>query len=40
MELHGGKEVIYGIRPQHVVIGGNHAKATVQVVELQGKLRN
>ena len=37
MEVHDKEEVIYGIRPQHVVIGGEHAKATVQVVEPTGE---
>ncbi|TRC72185.1 hypothetical protein FJV83_00455 [Mesorhizobium sp. WSM4307] len=25
--------VVYGIRPQHIAVGGSHAKARVQVVE-------
>ncbi|TPL01052.1 MULTISPECIES: sn-glycerol-3-phosphate ABC transporter ATP-binding protein UgpC [unclassified Mesorhizobium] len=28
--------VVYGIRPQHIAIGGSHAKAKVQVVEPTG----
>jgi multiple sugar transport system ATP-binding protein len=30
------QEVVYGIRPQHIAIGGRHAKARVQVVEPTG----
>jgi len=28
--------VVYGIRPQHIAVGGDHVKATVQVVEPTG----
>ena len=29
--------VVYGIRPQHIAMGGDHLKATVQVVEPTGE---
>ena len=29
--------VVYGIRPQHIAVGGSHAKARVQVVEPTGE---
>ncbi|MBZ9841447.1 MULTISPECIES: ABC transporter ATP-binding protein [unclassified Mesorhizobium] len=29
--------VVYGIRPQHIAVGGNHAQARVQVVEPTGE---
>jgi multiple sugar transport system ATP-binding protein len=29
--------VVYGIRPQHIAVGGSHAKAKVQVVEPTGE---
>ncbi|TIO06165.1 sn-glycerol-3-phosphate ABC transporter ATP-binding protein UgpC [Mesorhizobium sp.] len=32
-----GEAVVYGIRPQHIAIGGNHARARVQVVEPTGE---
>ena len=30
------QDVVYGIRPQHIAVGGSHAKARVQVVEPTG----
>lgn len=29
--------MVYGIRPQHIAVGGSHAKAKVQVVEPTGE---
>lgn len=37
LEFHGAQEVIYGIRPQHIIVGGDHARASVQVVEPTGE---
>ncbi|WP_181168120.1 TOBE domain-containing protein [Mesorhizobium sp. B2-4-19] len=36
----GGRDrqgVVYGIHPQHIAVGGSHAKARVQVVEPTGE---